>query len=97
MATSAQPEVSRTDAEHFVQKLQAFREGLPDGEKRVLDGTLRVLQDRVNDPSVRDLLADFPDGPELLNDVAGFAKPVGDEQDMVITVTVTTVTVVRTY
>jgi hypothetical protein len=94
---TAQPEVTRQDADNVVEKLQALGESLPPSEQRVLDTLLRVFEARITEPSVQELLADFPGGPEILEDVAGFATvPEGTEDPQLITLT-TTVTVTTVY
>lgn len=83
---------TREEAERLVSKLGEFRSTLPDGEQRVLDATLLALDIRLKTPEVQDLLADFPDAAELLDDVAGFThNPPTDEDNLIpTTVTVTT-------
>jgi hypothetical protein len=98
VATQALPTVSRADAEHLVNKLQTLRGTLSAGERQALDNLLRVSGERIiTEPSAQELLADFPDGPELLEDVAGFAGANAGEPDQItpITITVVTVTVVN--
>jgi hypothetical protein len=91
--TTAQPDVLRADAESVVEKLQSLREALSPSEQHALDTILRVFEARVTEPSAQELLADFPDGPELLDDVAGFKTPEGQEPQAapVTVVTITTV------
>ena len=98
MATASRPEVSRADAEGVVEKLQALRESLSPHEQAALDAVLRVFEARVAEPSVQALLAEFPEGPELLDDVAGFATvPEGSDPQLATWTTVTITTVAASH
>jgi hypothetical protein len=95
MATQDTPQVTRTDADNVARKLQDLRATLTPSEQLVLDNVLQVFQDRVSQPEAQELLSEFPEASDLLDDVAGFAaqSAPGDSQ-LIPTVTVTvTVTV----
>jgi len=93
MSTEGKPTVTRADAESVVQKLGEVREGLSDNEKLVLDNVIGIFAEKVREPEVQELLKDFPDAPELLEDVAGFALRAPQQPQEAIGPTVTTVTV----
>jgi hypothetical protein len=98
MSTQGKPTVTRADADSVVQKLEELRRGLNAKEQLVLDNVFEVVAEKFRDPSVRELMKDFPDAPELLEDVAGFrlAAPQDPQEVIVITPTVTTITVATT-
>ena len=92
MATNGEKKVSQGDAKSLVEKLQVFRETLTPGEQRALDSTLQTFEDRASDPSVRALLAEFPESSHILEDVAGFRQDAPGEEGIIwTTVTITTV------
>lgn len=91
--TNNDPKVTRAEAQQLVEKLQAFRETLSPGEKIALDSVLQVWEARISDPSVRELLAEIPDGAALLEDVAGFDYTPEDPGFFTITLTTLTTTV----
>lgn len=91
MAKNGDTKVSRDEAKSVAEKLQTFRATLSPGEQRALDTTLKVFEARVTEPSVQALLDDFPEGPQLLEDVAGFRleDPGGEQEIVWTTVTIT--------
>lgn len=94
------PQVTRADADNVVQKLRDLRESLPAGEQLVLDNVVAVFEDRVSDPQAQELLKDFPDAPELLEEVAGFQLAARPKDPAAITPTwtlTTTVTVAASH
>jgi hypothetical protein len=94
MATKEKPQVTRADADNVVRKLQDLRETLTPSEQLVLDNALQVFQDRVSQPEAQELLNQFPEASDLLDDVAGFAATYtaipGDSQPIGPTITLTT-------
>lgn len=96
----------RNDADSVVRKLQNLREGLEPNEQQVLDSILVVFAEKVSQPEAQELLKDFPDAPELLDEVSGFAargggmgavgSPGGGGEAQAITPTITTITLTTT-
>lgn len=96
--SDTKPEITRADADALVEKLSEFREGLDEKEQLMLDNVLAVFHERVTQPEAEDLLADFPEAADLLEEVSGFqfnelrarqAEPVGVGPTITITTTVT--------
>ena len=90
------PTVTRADAESVVEKIRGLRETLNPAEQLVLDNVVSVFEAKVTDPSAQELLKDFPDAPELLEEVSGFAQrlsaspePVAITPTWTLTTTVT--------
>jgi hypothetical protein len=69
---SDKPAITRADGEALVDKLQKFRTTLTESEQVMLDNILLVFQDRLAQPEAEELLADFPEAEELLDEVSGF-------------------------
>jgi hypothetical protein len=95
--SDTKPEVTRADADALVEKLTTFREGLNEKEQLMLDNVLAVFHERVTQPEAEDLLADFPEAADLLEEVSGFqfnagvARPGASEPAPVAaTITLTT-------
>ena len=66
------PEITRADADALVEKLRKFRDTLDESEQLMLDNVLAVFHERVTQPEAEDLLADFPEAADLLDEVSGF-------------------------
>jgi hypothetical protein len=84
------------DAKAVAEKLQSLRENATPAQQQVLDQVLApflALADKASTvPAVQRLLAEIPDAPALLDDVAAFAQVPGGPTDthlMPITVTIT--------
>jgi hypothetical protein len=76
-----QPGISSADVLSLGEKLRALP--LSSGEHLALDKILELFKvgaELSTNLTVQELLADLPDGPELLDDVAGFSVP--DVSDM---------------
>lgn len=93
MPTEGKPNVTRADADSVVRQLQGLRKQLNPGEQQVLDTVLQSFAARVNEPKTQELLKDFPEAPELLEDVSAFALRAAPTQPDAITPTWTTVTI----
>lgn len=89
-ASKGKPSVSRDDADRVVEKLQALRQELSPSEQLVLDNIIQVFEQRVIDAQAQDLLKDFPDAPELLDEVSGFMIESDETNVTWTTVTITT-------
>lgn len=89
------PSITVADAQSVSRKLQDFRETLPPNEQAVLDALGQMLAARASEPQVQDLLKDFPDAPELLEDVSAFSLRASQQPTQAATPT-TTITITIT-
>lgn len=70
----------REDALNVIHKLHDLRGGFSATEQQFFDQVMSYFITKVSDdPSAQALLADVPDGSELLDDVAGFAVTEGGD------------------
>ena len=63
---------SRADVERVVQQLLGLRATMSPGEQGVLDAICQPVADLLTKPEVQELLKDFPEAPDLLEEVSGF-------------------------
>lgn len=87
------PTVTRADADSVREKLQELRSSLDPGAQLILDNVVGVFEEHVNDPKAKELLKDFPESEELLEEVSGYAlaarRPEPEAATWTITTTVT--------
>lgn len=89
MTADEMPQVTLADAQSVSRKLEDLHATLAPNERVVLETVLGVFQQRAGEADVQDLLKDFPDAPELLEDVAGF-RLRADQEPVRFTDTITT-------